>query len=463
MNQENLIYLISQPRSGSTLTQKLLGSHNKIYTRSEPWIMLHPSYALKKDGMYTEYNFQLGTNAFNVFMEDLPDGKNTYLQEVQKMYLNLYSYYLNNTNYEYFLDKTPRYYLIVDELLQIFPKANFLLLIRNPLAVLGSIINTWTKENWYKLSDYKHDLLDAIETNIDILDNKQNVFLVFRYEELLSQDEKTLRKILTHMDLDYSKDILNYNNNSSEKWVYGDQENVYKKDGIDSSNDNKWQQDLKNPQYWRVMYDYLSYIGKEKFEKLGYSFDENLEILKSNMPAETVDELKSKTFSLFSFLDDTRECLIENQKKQKQIEQKNNELKEKNNELKEKNQELEQKQKVIEQKNNELKEKNQELEQKQKVIEQKNNELKEKNQELEQKQKVIEQKNNELKEKNQELEQKQKVINKLELIYEKQNYKYSCLMDSLQNISTVSVKTNPIEKYKQYKNLLYLYHELKGN
>lgn len=110
-----------------------------------------------------------------------------------------------------------------------------------------------------------------------------------------------------------------------------------------------------------------------------------------------------------------------------------------------------------------LKKKNQELQQKQKVIEQKNSELNQKNQELEQKQKVIEQKNNELKEKNQELEQKQKMINKLELIYEKQNYKYSCLMDSLQNISTVSVKTNPIEKFKQYKNLLSLYHELKGN
>jgi hypothetical protein len=36
-------------------------------------------------------------------------------------------------------------------------------------------------------------------------------------------------------------------------------------------------------------------------------------------------------------------------------------------------------------------------------------------------------------------------------------------MDSLQKISTVSVKTNPIEKYKQYKNLLKLYYELKGN
>jgi FkbM family methyltransferase len=198
---------------------------------------------------------------------------------------------------------------------------------------------------------------------------------------------------------------------------------------------------------------------------------------KNNELKEKNQELDQKQKVIEKKNSELKEKNQELEQKQKVIEQKNNELKEKNqeldqkqkvieqknNELKEKNQELEQKQKVIEQKNNELKEKNQELEQKQKVIEQKNNELKEKNQELEQKQKVIEQKNNELKEKNQELDQKQKVINKLELIYEKQNYKYSCLMDSLQNISTVSVKTNPIEKYKQYKNLLYLYHELKGN
>jgi FkbM family methyltransferase len=203
----------------------------------------------------------------------------------------------------------------------------------------------------------------------------------------------------------------------------------------------------------------FEFTDKEYIHGLKYFNNKDITtVLKKNN-----QELEQKQKVIEQKNNELKEKNQELEQKQKVIEQKNNELKEKNQELEqkqkviqEKNQELEQKQKVIEQKNNELKEKNQELEQKQKVIQ-------EKNQELEQKQKVIEQKNNELKEKNQELEQKQKVINKLELIYEKQNYKYSCLMDSLQNISTVSVKTNPIEKYKQYKNLLYLYHELKGN
>jgi hypothetical protein len=46
---KNLIFLISQPRAGSTLTQAILGSHRDIYTLSEPWLMLHPIYALRPE------------------------------------------------------------------------------------------------------------------------------------------------------------------------------------------------------------------------------------------------------------------------------------------------------------------------------------------------------------------------------------------------------------------------------
>lgn len=59
MTDKNLIFLISLPRSGSTLTQKILGAHSAIYTRSEPWIMLNPLYSLKQEGIDAIYNKQL--------------------------------------------------------------------------------------------------------------------------------------------------------------------------------------------------------------------------------------------------------------------------------------------------------------------------------------------------------------------------------------------------------------------
>ena len=55
-SQKNLIFLISQPRAGSTLTQRILGSHQDIHTISEPWIMLHPFYALRDKGCQMEYS-----------------------------------------------------------------------------------------------------------------------------------------------------------------------------------------------------------------------------------------------------------------------------------------------------------------------------------------------------------------------------------------------------------------------
>ena len=39
----DLIFVISQPRSGSTLLQRLLSGHSWIQTSAETWLMLHLS------------------------------------------------------------------------------------------------------------------------------------------------------------------------------------------------------------------------------------------------------------------------------------------------------------------------------------------------------------------------------------------------------------------------------------
>lgn len=327
MKEEQLIFLISQPRSGSTLTQKILGAHSKIYTRSEPWLMLQPAYSLKNSGITAEYEFEAERKAFNSFVEGLPEGKKTYIDALRSMYLGLYSSYLGNKNDDYFLDKTPRYYLITDELLQIFPRAKYILLIRDPLAVLCSIVKTWTNENWFNLSIYKHDLLTAIDRNIDVIDSKHNEYKIIHYEELIKGDEKYLNNIFDYLGVGYEKEVLNYHKDNDDRWIYGDKERIYENKGIDRNNDTKWVANLKKPQYWRAVYDYLNYIGEEKYHKLGYDYNQTIGIVNNAMPADTLDEILSNTFPLFSLLNNTREDLIENQKQQQTIIQKNQQIK----------------------------------------------------------------------------------------------------------------------------------------
>ena len=72
---KNLIFLISQPRAGSTLTQKILGCHSQIHTISEPWMMLHPLYALKHRGYQAEYQSDLAFQGLENTLNILPNGK----------------------------------------------------------------------------------------------------------------------------------------------------------------------------------------------------------------------------------------------------------------------------------------------------------------------------------------------------------------------------------------------------
>ncbi|PJA08408.1 MAG: sulfotransferase, partial [Flavobacteriales bacterium CG_4_10_14_0_2_um_filter_32_8] len=48
----------------------------------------------------------------------------------------------------YFLDKTPRYSLVVEDVIETFPDGKFLFLWRNPLSLVASMMETWGSGRW---------------------------------------------------------------------------------------------------------------------------------------------------------------------------------------------------------------------------------------------------------------------------------------------------------------------------
>lgn len=60
-----------------------------------------------------------------------------------KFAVALYNEYLRACGKAIFVDKTPRYYQIVSEIVRIFPAAKFIWLKRNPFAVAASLKTTW--------------------------------------------------------------------------------------------------------------------------------------------------------------------------------------------------------------------------------------------------------------------------------------------------------------------------------
>jgi hypothetical protein len=79
--------------------------------------------------------------ALQDFFQELPAGEEDYLREVRSLALRLYED-AAGPDARYFLDKSPPYHLVVEDLARLFPEAKLIFLWRNPLAVVASIVET---------------------------------------------------------------------------------------------------------------------------------------------------------------------------------------------------------------------------------------------------------------------------------------------------------------------------------
>jgi len=126
----NPVFIFSLPRSGSTLTQKILASHNYISTTSEPWLLLPILSSFDEDMCYSKFGHKLASNAIRDFYINLPSGLCDYHSEIADFVRKLYTKASSEESI-YFVDKTPIYYLVVETIIEIFPDAKFIFLWRN--------------------------------------------------------------------------------------------------------------------------------------------------------------------------------------------------------------------------------------------------------------------------------------------------------------------------------------------
>ena len=204
-----LIFLVSQPRAGSTLLQRILAAHPQVHTLPEPWIMLLPAYGLRGRGLEAEFDQRVAGQAVREFVHRLPGKDEAYVEALRRQAGCLYEQALAGTGKTYFVDKTPRYYLILPELRRIFPEARFVFLLRNPLAVLASILDTWVINcNWQRLSTHRLDLLAAPGLLADGIDSPGGGAQVVKYEALAQEPERTVEDLCCGLGLDYHVGML---------------------------------------------------------------------------------------------------------------------------------------------------------------------------------------------------------------------------------------------------------------
>lgn len=195
------IFLYSLPRSGSTLLQKFLARNNYIDTISEPWIALPLIYLFKKDKVFSEYEHHLFCRAF----DDL-ELQEIHVEEVRRKVIKsaLDAYYeaVCDKHASVFIDKTPRYSVVCQDLYCIYPDDLHIVLFRNPLASVSSMVKTFGGGNWC-LYRFDIDLFQGLRNLIDLSKGGDDPnLLVISYEDFLNDPELFYRKVCEKLGVD---------------------------------------------------------------------------------------------------------------------------------------------------------------------------------------------------------------------------------------------------------------------
>lgn len=137
MPEDEPAFILGLPRSGTTLLSYALNTHPEITVPPEPWLLL----ALDALGQASPQNpvdsVYLG-RAFEEFTAgcDLGAAKRAFA-------LHIYRQHLRRSGKRVFVDKTPRYWLMLAQIREMFPDARYVWLRRNPFAVLASMKSSW--------------------------------------------------------------------------------------------------------------------------------------------------------------------------------------------------------------------------------------------------------------------------------------------------------------------------------
>ncbi len=271
---EQLIFLVSQPRAGSTLLQSILAGVDEIHTTAEPWLVLHPLYALRESGHTAEYDATVAHRALQDFLSTLNDGQSTYETAVRAMALELYGRACAEAGKTHFLDKTPRYYNILPELARVFPRARFVILLRNPAAVLSSILRTWVKGNWSRFDYFRDDLLSAPGLLAQFVEEFGERAIVVHYEALVAAPEETVRTLCEQLGMTFHERLLQYSLRKQPSGRYGDPSGIHQHDRPSPAGLDSWLEHSADPQVRHLLLAYVDALGPALIARLGYASSE---------------------------------------------------------------------------------------------------------------------------------------------------------------------------------------------
>ncbi|MEM9190341.1 MAG: sulfotransferase [Myxococcota bacterium] len=272
--EEDLIFVISPPRAGSTLLQRMLGSHSDIFTHPEPHLITPLAYL----GYFqhvdrAQYDHINSAEAMRLFVKGLPEGEEDYLDALRAYANTLYGRMLATSDRSRFLDKTPAYGLVLPFLTRLYPRAKYVVLTRHPLAVFSSYANSFFEGQWQTAHEFNPIVERYVPAMAKFLRERPVPLLHVDYEDLVTEPARALERIFAYCGLPNEPEAVDYGERfSGDRKGPGDPIGVQQHSRPVKSSVDKWAAELNaDPKKLELAERMVSSLADEDLEAWGHS------------------------------------------------------------------------------------------------------------------------------------------------------------------------------------------------
>lgn len=236
-NEHRPIFILGLPRSGSTLIEQIISSHNQVIGFGEQKVF--------------NRNFKYFFNIFSKqkLDEDIDNITPQDIKKIGKLYCSNIKRY-NGSDSLIFTDKMPFNFYYLGLIKTVMSKSKIIITKRSLKDNFLSIFKNFFSDPYLNFAYSEKDICDYFEIYVKHMNYYTHIFndiYIVNYERVVSESEIEIKKLVRYCDLDWDENCMEfYKNNKIVTTVSSDQvrKKIYRS-SMDSFNNYKFKNILE--------------------------------------------------------------------------------------------------------------------------------------------------------------------------------------------------------------------------